>query len=125
MCYNGRHAPLHTDKFNSSATLLWHMGRRMVRACPAHTRAHVLHIGTPKATCMAQKRCMSCPPQDVWPVDEVVRAKVKADFDSDPTIGDRRQELVFIGQDLKVHTCMHACMHAYMLLCMHGVGTVV
>lgn len=51
-------------------------------------------------------------------MDEVVRAKVKADFDSDPTIGDRRQELVFIGQDLKVHTCMHACTRTCCCACM-------
>ncbi|WIA40174.1 hypothetical protein OEZ86_013569 [Tetradesmus obliquus] len=36
-----------------------------------------------------------------WPEDEAAKQQIRADFASDSSIGDRRQELVFIGQDLK------------------------
>jgi hypothetical protein len=36
--------------------------------------------------------------QEDWPEDPKVRAQIRADFANDPAIGDRRQELVFIGQ---------------------------
>jgi G3E family GTPase len=36
-------------------------------------------------------------PEEEWPADEDMKAKIKKDFDADPRIGDRRQELVFIG----------------------------
>eukprot|EP00983_Pelagomonas_calceolata_P087928 1157074-Pelagomonas_calceolata.AAC.1 len=39
--------------------------------------------------------------QEEWPEDEDIQARIKADFCSDPDVGDRRQELVFIGQNLK------------------------
>jgi hypothetical protein len=40
--------------------------------------------------------------QEDWPEDEDIQKRIQADFCADPKIGDRRQELVFIGQDLKV-----------------------
>ncbi|KAF5829331.1 cobalamin synthesis protein cobW C-terminal domain-containing protein [Dunaliella salina] len=43
----------------------------------------------------------ACVPKEEWPEDEDIQARIKADFCSDPEIGDRRQELVFIGQNLK------------------------
>ena len=36
----------------------------------------------------------------MWPPDREVQNKIKADFA--PGVGDRRQELVFIGIDIKV-----------------------
>ncbi|KAG2452963.1 hypothetical protein HYH02_002300 [Chlamydomonas schloesseri] len=41
-------------------------------------------------------------PEEEWPEDDNVRAQIQADFDTaNPDNGDRRQELVFIGQDLQ------------------------
>lgn len=38
-------------------------------------------------------------PQEEWPEDAAACEQIKADFcTADPSIGDRRQELVFIGQ---------------------------
>jgi hypothetical protein len=45
--------------------------------------------------------CTHLPPcfvQEEWPDDTSAVAQIKSDFSSDPAIGDRRQELVFIGQ---------------------------
>lgn len=39
-----------------------------------------------------------CYMQDEWPEDEDARQQIRADFSTDSTVGDRRQELVFIGQ---------------------------
>lgn len=36
--------------------------------------------------------------QEEWPEDEEAKQQILADFSSDADIGDRRQELVFIGQ---------------------------
>eukprot|EP01136_Pigoraptor_vietnamica_P029539 Opistho-1_new@87754 len=36
-------------------------------------------------------------PRDEWPGDEGTHAEIQADFDADPAIGDRRQEIVVIG----------------------------
>lgn len=36
--------------------------------------------------------------QDEWPEDPSAVSHIRSDFSSDPDIGDRRQELVFIGQ---------------------------
>ncbi len=36
--------------------------------------------------------------QEEWPEDEGACAQIRADFSADPAVGDRRQELVFIGQ---------------------------
>lgn len=36
--------------------------------------------------------------QDEWPEDSDARKQIRTDFSSDESIGDRRQELVFIGQ---------------------------
>jgi hypothetical protein len=36
--------------------------------------------------------------QEEWPEDEAAKQQIRADFSSDDEIGDRRQELVFIGQ---------------------------
>ncbi|KXZ55351.1 hypothetical protein GPECTOR_3g481 [Gonium pectorale] len=47
-------------------------------------------------------------PKDEWPEDATVRQQIEADFDSDPAIGDRRQELVFIGQGLRVEELRRA-----------------
>lgn len=49
--------------------------------------------------------CMAHPwfatlPEEEWPEDDAAREQIRADFSTDPAIGDRRQELVFIGQDL-------------------------
>jgi hypothetical protein len=38
------------------------------------------------------------PVQTEWPEDEAAQQQIKADFSADASIGDRRQELVFIGQ---------------------------
>ncbi|KAG2489398.1 hypothetical protein HYH03_012039 [Edaphochlamys debaryana] len=40
-------------------------------------------------------------PEDEWPEDPKIRDKIRADFDPDSDVGDRRQEIVFIGQGLK------------------------
>lgn len=40
--------------------------------------------------------------QEEWPEDEEIKARIQTDFCDDPEIGDRRQEIVFIGQNLKV-----------------------
>jgi hypothetical protein len=36
--------------------------------------------------------------QEEWPEDEAAKQQIRADFSSNSSIGDRRQELVFIGQ---------------------------
>jgi hypothetical protein len=36
--------------------------------------------------------------QEEWPEDEAAQQQIRADFSSDEAVGDRRQELVFIGQ---------------------------
>jgi hypothetical protein len=66
-----------------------------------HTHAPVhKHMPT---TVICLHRCTHA--QEHWPEDKEMRAKILADFDPNHTrdkVGDRRQELVFIGQDLKV-----------------------
>lgn len=44
--------------------------------------------------------------QDEWPEDEAARQQIRADFTTDPEVGDRHQELVFIGQ---VSNVSHVC----------------
>lgn len=39
-------------------------------------------------------------PEDEWSDDADVRAKIRADFSPEEKVGDRRQELVFMGIDL-------------------------
>jgi hypothetical protein len=41
---------------------------------------------------------LCCAVQDEWPEDPSAVSQIRCDFSSDPAIGDRRQELVFIGQ---------------------------
>ncbi|KAF8059687.1 yciC [Scenedesmus sp. PABB004] len=41
-------------------------------------------------------------PEDEWPEDADTRDQIRADFCDDAEVGDRRQELVFIGQSLRV-----------------------
>jgi hypothetical protein len=43
-----------------------------------------------------------CCPQEEWPEDPIASAQIQADFCEDAAVGDRRQELVFIGLELKV-----------------------
>lgn len=47
--------------------------------------------------------------QEEWPEDDAAREQIKVDFSTDPSIGDRRQELVFIGQ-VGVCVCVGGCM---------------
>jgi hypothetical protein len=37
-------------------------------------------------------------PPEEWPEDQQIVDMINQDFDSDPLVGDRRQEIVFIGQ---------------------------
>jgi hypothetical protein len=44
--------------------------------------------------------------QEEWPEDEAAIKQIRADFTTDPEVGDKRQELVFIGQVSNVgHIC--------------------
>lgn len=65
-------------------------------ACSIHSYESIAHthMHTP-ATC-----------RDAWPEDPAKVAEIEADFDkSDPVhVGDRRQELVFIGIDVRAPT---------------------
>ncbi|KAF5830577.1 hypothetical protein DUNSADRAFT_14343 [Dunaliella salina] len=46
----------------------------------------------------------ACVPEDEWPNDEAALKRILADFSPNhPEMGDRRQEIAFIGKDLKEH----------------------
>jgi len=48
-----------------------------------------------------------------WPGDEKNKNLIKKDFDNNPAIGDRRQEIVIIGVDInqkEIETKLDACL---------------
>lgn len=60
-------------------------------------QSDIIFCRLPLFTCVyTMMRFLS--PQEEWPEDEEVRRLITADFDPNDAIGDRRQELVFIGQ---------------------------
>lgn len=48
--------------------------------------------------CLVVLMSWLCHMQEDWPEDKAVCEQIRADFSPDALIGDRRQELVFIGQ---------------------------
>lgn len=103
-----RRRPFHPKRFALAAGVLSEMGNALLRSkgfiwLATRNEGYGEWSQTGAVWSLAPGAKWMCEtPREEWPSDEPeFIARVEMDFDPDPKIGDRRQELVFIGQGLK------------------------